>query len=170
MPLALRDGYDFLPLEGDVSEDELESRCVLLCLKETISCSTSESLPRVSYSEMGKCRVRIFLTSESVLPKLSDSWLSGSLSRPPFLLTLVYSGSFYDTVQNQIPYLEQKYFNYVSAFVRVAGLEIVVDKRPLNRVVWAAVDIAAVGAFAVGVLGQLERSVRANILWVILKQ
>jgi hypothetical protein len=167
----LRDGYDFLPLEGDVSEDELESRCVLLCLKETISCSTSESLPRVSYSEMGKCRVRIFLTSESVLPKLSDSWLSGSLSRPPFLLTFVYSGSFYDTVKKSDSlYKKQFYSYYVSAFVRVAGLEIVVDEGALNRVVWAAVDIAAVGAFAVGVLGQLERSVRANVLWVILKQ
>nr|CAD7573669.1 unnamed protein product [Timema californicum] len=54
----------------------------ILCLKETSSwlaatcppgVSPSESLPRVSYSEIGRCRVKIFLTSESVLPRLSDS-------------------------------------------------------------------------------------------------
>lgn len=55
---------------------------VILCLKETSSwlaatcppgISPSESLPSVSYSEIGRCRVKIFLTSESVLPRLSDS-------------------------------------------------------------------------------------------------
>lgn len=35
--------------------------------------SPSESEPRVSYSEIGRCRVNIFFTSESVLPRLSDS-------------------------------------------------------------------------------------------------
>lgn len=40
------------------------SRCWLL---------PSVSLPSVSYSEMGMCSDRIFLTSESVLPRLSDS-------------------------------------------------------------------------------------------------
>jgi hypothetical protein len=35
--------------------------------------SPSESEPRVSYSEIGRCRVSIFFTSESVLPRLSDS-------------------------------------------------------------------------------------------------
>lgn len=33
----------------------------------------SESLPSVSYSLMGMWRERIFFTSESVLPRLSDS-------------------------------------------------------------------------------------------------
>lgn len=35
--------------------------------------SPSESEPSVSYSEIGRCRVNIFFTSESVLPRLSDS-------------------------------------------------------------------------------------------------
>lgn len=51
------------------------------CLKETSSweaelwrpVSPSLSDPRVSYSEIGRCSVSIFLTSESVLPRLSDS-------------------------------------------------------------------------------------------------
>lgn len=55
------------------------------CLKETSSweaelwrpVSPSLSDPRVSYSEIGRCSVSIFLTSESVLPRLSDSATDG---------------------------------------------------------------------------------------------
>lgn len=40
---------------------------------ESLGPGPSESLPWVSYSLMGMCSDRIFFTSESVLPKLSDS-------------------------------------------------------------------------------------------------
>ena len=68
--------------EVDCEELSLYLPRAILCLKETSSwlaatcppgISPSESLPSVSYSEIGRCRVKIFLTSESVLPRLSDS-------------------------------------------------------------------------------------------------
>lgn len=86
------------PEGGDVSDEELEPPSappergqritvgsegrgrvpLILWLKDMSSWlvtrpSPSESLPRVSYSEIGRCSVSIFFTSESVLPRLSDS-------------------------------------------------------------------------------------------------
>lgn len=43
------------------------------CLIDFAEHSLSDSDPKVSYSVMGMCRVRIFRTSESVDPGLSDS-------------------------------------------------------------------------------------------------
>jgi hypothetical protein len=68
------------------------------CLRDFPEHSLSDSEPCVSYSVMGMWSVRIFLTSESVEPGLSDSrnWMScESLSRrrEPTRRTLVYSGS-----------------------------------------------------------------------------
>lgn len=90
-----------LPVCGDVSDEELDpsappvndtmtDACLAPEIDESaylprIRCendinswlvarpSPSESLPRVSYSEIGRWRVNIFFTSESVLPRLSDS-------------------------------------------------------------------------------------------------
>lgn len=48
------------------------------CFIDFAEHSLSDSDPRVSYSVIGMWRVRIFRTSESVLPGLSDSrnWMS----------------------------------------------------------------------------------------------
>lgn len=58
------------------------------CPKDTSSWlaarpSPSESEPNVSYSEIGRWSVRIFFTSESVLPRLSDSeiWMCQIIAR-----------------------------------------------------------------------------------------
>lgn len=50
-------------------------RCALYlaCLTDFAEHSLSDSEPKVSYSVIGMCRVKIFLTSESVEPGLSDS-------------------------------------------------------------------------------------------------
>lgn len=65
------------------------------CFRDFAEHSLSDSDPNVSYSVMGMCRVRIFLTSESVDPGLSDSrnWMSCESEREPTLRTFVYSGS-----------------------------------------------------------------------------
>ncbi len=59
--------FEFSPLVGPMCLNDTNS-CLFDCLP-----SPSESLPNVSYSEIGRCSVKIFFTSESVLPKLSDS-------------------------------------------------------------------------------------------------
>lgn len=42
-----------------------------------------------------------------------------------------------------------------------------INKRPAYRMVRSTVDVAAVGAFAVGRLGELKRRVWANVLDVV---
>lgn len=51
-------------------------------------------------------------------------------------------------------------YTYMIAF----RLDIVVDKRTAHRVVGTTVHVATIGAFAVGLLVQLERGIRTDVL------
>nr|CAD7405482.1 unnamed protein product [Timema poppensis] len=155
----------------------------ILCLKETSSwlaatcppgVSPSESLPRVSYSEIGRCRVKIFLTSESVLPRLSDSETVVESSKVEAKPCSIASKDrefkrcwLIDTlcqVFNTLPFL-LKALSADEMMQHSRGFRVMVHKGAPHRMIGSAVHVPTVCTLAVRGFRQLECCVRTDVFY-----